>query len=351
MKITKQKLEKIVREAAADYVYGVKNPARVANKYKLTAAKKVIKEDKAVVSQDKIDDAVMAILSAEGGAAGMGPIKDALKALEDDNTKLPDKSMEDLIGNVAGVVRHADGDYIDSTQLKEIVKEALSERCQKGYKTHPTRKTKKMYGKTYRNCIKAEGNKLSESIDVDTIENLENAIKVAYDEMTVPTDVDQTYAGSGEPVSKYPQDMHDKAVEFLMSVVKDVASGEMLSSPRTLNEDGHSDVPSAVRAMKTIIEDAAQMLQALEQMGDNSLPTWWTNKMAVSANMMNKMRDYLLVQSDSMEEKKLTKPEKKEKEKVVKGMKKNKADFEDRYGEDAESVMYATATKIAKEKA
>jgi|TARA_R100000027_G_scaffold66255_1_gene61891 hypothetical protein len=33
----------------------------------------------------------------------------------------------------------------------------LNERCQKGYKTHPTRKTKKMYGKTYRNCIKAEG--------------------------------------------------------------------------------------------------------------------------------------------------------------------------------------------------
>ena len=61
-----------------------------------------------------------------------------------------------------------------------------------------------------------------------------------------------------------------------------------------LNEDGHSDVPSAVRAMKTIIEDAGQMLQALEQMGEGSLPTWWTNKMAVSASMMNKMRDYLL---------------------------------------------------------
>ena len=49
-------------------------------------------------------------------------------------------------------------------------------------------------------------------------------------------------------------------------------------------------------------------------------------------------------------EKKLTKPEKKEKEKVVKGMKKNKKDFKKRYGDDAESVMYATATKIAKEK-
>ena len=45
-------------------------------------------------------------------------------------------------------------------QLRTIIQEeleaVLSERCQKGYKTHPTRKTKKMYGKTYRNCIKAE---------------------------------------------------------------------------------------------------------------------------------------------------------------------------------------------------
>ena len=135
---------------------------------------------------------------------------------------------------------------------------------------------------------------INESIDVDTLENLENAIKMAYEEMTTPTDVDQTYAGSGEPVSKDPQVMQDKAVEFLISVVKDVASGEMLSSPRTLNEDGHSDVPSAVRAMKTIIEDAGQMLRVLEQMEEGSLPTWWTNKMAVSASMMNKMRDYLL---------------------------------------------------------
>ena len=144
---------------------------------------------------------------------------------------------------------------------------------------------------------KAQGNKINESIDMDTLENLEVAIKMAYEEMTTPTDVDQTYAGSGEPVSKDPQVMQDKAVEFLISVVKDVASGEMLSSPRTLNEDGHSDVPSAVRAMKTIIEDAGQMLQALEQM-DGNLPTWWTNKMAVAANNLNKMRDYLLVSGD-----------------------------------------------------
>ena len=36
-------------------------------------------------------------------------------------------------------------------------------------------------------------------------------------------------------------------------------------------------------------------------------------------------------------------------EDIVKGMKKNKADFVSRYGKDAESVMYATANKMASE--
>ena len=51
-----------------------------------------------------------------------------------------------------------------------------------------------------------------------------------------------------------------------------------------------------------------------------------------------------------IDERKLSKGEEKEKEKIVKGMKKSKGDFKKRYGKDAESVMYATATKIAKEK-
>ena len=50
-----------------------------------------------------------------------------------------------------------------------------------------------------------------------------------------------------------------------------------------------------------------------------------------------------------LSERELTKGEEKKKEKYVKGMKKNKSDFKDRYGKDAEAVMYATATKMAKE--
>ena len=46
-----------------------------------------------------------------------------------------------------------------SQYISEEVQQYINERCQKGYKTHPTRKTKKMYGKTYRNCVKADEGK------------------------------------------------------------------------------------------------------------------------------------------------------------------------------------------------
>tara|TARA_Y100000004_G_scaffold42979_1_gene47046 strand:- start:827 stop:1306 length:480 start_codon:yes stop_codon:yes gene_type:complete len=40
--------------------------------------------------------------------------------------------------------------------INQEIEEEILERCQKGYKTHPKRKTKKMFGRTYRNCVKAE---------------------------------------------------------------------------------------------------------------------------------------------------------------------------------------------------
>ena len=41
-------------------------------------------------------------------------------------------------------------------KIKIKIRKNLEERCQKGYKTHKKRKTKKMFGKRYRNCVKAE---------------------------------------------------------------------------------------------------------------------------------------------------------------------------------------------------
>lgn len=53
---------------------------------------------------------------------------------------------------------------------------------------------------------------------------------------------------------------------------------------------------------------------------------------------------------EDLDEVKLSKPETKEKEKIVKGMKSKKAEFNKRYPGRGEEVMYATATKMAKER-
>ena len=66
-----------------------------------------------------------------------------------------------------------------------------------------------------------------------------------------------------------------------------------------LLEDGHSDVPSARRKLKTTVEDAAQILQGLEQMEhEGELPSWWMGKITLAADYLNKARDYILVSGD-----------------------------------------------------
>ena len=70
-----------------------------------------------------------------------------------------------------------------------------------------------------------------------------------------------------------------------------------------IKEDGHTDVASAVRQCKTAIEDASEMLSKLQGMNpEGDLPSWWMNKIAIAANSMNKLRDYLLVPSTTTED-------------------------------------------------
>ena len=70
-----------------------------------------------------------------------------------------------------------------------------------------------------------------------------------------------------------------------------------------IQEDGHTDVASAVRQCKTAIEDASEMLSKLQGMNpEGDLPSWWMNKIAIAANSMNKLRDYLLVPSTTTED-------------------------------------------------
>ena len=91
---------------------------------------------------------------------------------------------------------------------------------------------------------------------------------------------------------------------------------QALEEVRQVKEDGHTDVASAVRQCKTAIEDASQMLSKLQGMSpEGDLPSWWMNKIAIAANSMNKLRDYLLVPSTNEAVEKEPKEEPKEEDK------------------------------------
>ena len=88
-------------------------------------------------------------------------------------------------------------------------------------------------------------------------------------------------------------------MKITKSQLKQIIKEELES---TINEDGHTDVPSAMRKLKTATEDAMQILHALEGHHDQELPSWWMSKLTLTADYLNKARDYLLVPSETMEE-------------------------------------------------
>ena len=123
-----------------------------------------------------------------------------------------------------------------------------------------------------------------------------------------------------------------------------------------LAEGGHEDVASAKNQVKIAMDALQKMNTELGKLPDNgSLPTWWTNKVAIAVDNLDGMADYLDTQVESvvtnliqsLEERKMTDAEMDKREKIVLSLKKKKKEFKDRYGDDAKNVMYATATKMA----
>jgi len=53
MKMAKEELESLIKEAAKDYVWGMKNISRLGNKYKLTTIKRIIREELEAVLDEK----------------------------------------------------------------------------------------------------------------------------------------------------------------------------------------------------------------------------------------------------------------------------------------------------------
>tara|TARA_B100000073_G_scaffold27291_1_gene21063 strand:+ start:977 stop:1279 length:303 start_codon:yes stop_codon:yes gene_type:complete len=94
-------------------------------------------------------------------------------------------------------------------------------------------------------------------------------------------------------VIKLKELLNEKTVS--MGQVQSNPYATSFKSPEQIKEDGHTDVPSAIRKLKTSIEDANEIMDKLNSMSEEeSLPSWWTDKITLSANYLNKARDYIL---------------------------------------------------------
>lgn len=140
------------------------------------------------------------------------------------------------------------------------------------------------------------------------------------------------------------------------------------SEPMPKAKPGRTDHPYQDRLVGDSIDydDTMEGLRVIQTGQPNNAPApaqgqqtvqQLTQRLQQTEQRLQKVEDLLkrlqaalsqTAQAAPVQERELTRGEEREKERIVKGMKKNKSDFKDRYGDDAESVMYATATKRAK---
>jgi len=148
-----------------------------------------------------------------------------------------------------------------------------------------------------------KASQLNESIDVEDVryvEELAQSLRNVYGAYVtgLQPDLKTPQTRDGAPVTG--ENAHEEAKEMILDTIGEVIDtfeeGEV-----GLNEDGHADIPSAARKMKLAIEDAGQILAALEG-GQGDLPAWWMSKVTMAADYLNKARDYLLVPSDDVSE-------------------------------------------------
>jgi len=75
------------------------------------------------------------------------------------------------------------------------------------------------------------------------------------------------------------------------------------SQVKELKEDGHIDVPSMKRLCKVITDNVNDIDMKLDEMsGDESIDTWWTNKMSASSTLIESCRNYIMNPESDVEE-------------------------------------------------
>jgi hypothetical protein len=135
-------------------------------------------------------------------------------------------------------------------------------------------------------------------------------------------------------VEQYEEDDGPLSEEQLDEISKETA-GKYLTAPqgKGANKYKTGEGTSKYPDVEAMGKHATNVHRALSRSQSSSL---------------YKKPSYYKEEVEQMDERTLTSDETKKKEDYVKGMKKSLSGFKDRYGDKAKSVMYATATKMAK---
>ena len=110
------------------------------------------------------------------------------------------------------------------------------------------------------------------------------------------------------PASQVSQAVKDAAKSMKKKSTKKMASTKHDDLPNkvrseNMNEDGHTDVASAERKLKLIMKDAMDTLNALRNLSnEDSLPSWWTDKITLAKDYVGKSRDYIMNPAESVNE-------------------------------------------------
>ena len=110
------------------------------------------------------------------------------------------------------------------------------------------------------------------------------------------------------PASQVSQAVKDAAKSMKKKSTKKMASTKHDNLPNkvrseNMNEDGHTDVASVERKLKLIMKDAMDTLNALRNLSnEDSLPSWWTDKITLAKDYVGKSRDYIMNPAESVKE-------------------------------------------------
>ena len=146
-------------------------------------------------------------------------------------------------------------------------------------------------------------------------EGIMDDIQATWDSLNIPGPL-VALLDKTEPMNKkvndwFKKNMGNPVVRMLYKVLMSTDFGMTPDMYRLdkkfekgeLNEDGHTDVPSARRQAKLAIEDSQDILQHLQGFSaEQDLPSWWMKKVSLASAYLNSARDYLLTSGEPMNE-------------------------------------------------